>query len=316
MAAIPAPATFASSATARRAWLRRPPLPRDYPVVAITLFFAALACMMGLRAELPDAALRDMPWLLAVAAVPIIPWLLPFASEHLSQVRAGPVAMSFRDLDERAIAPQMTEIEHAVSLADTSIADMSSRSGDISRGVRKIEAERIDVVAVDLAGARMTLASLYFLAFLLEARTGVHRLVFEERNGRTSAFVGMCSPKALRRSIEREHPVYRDVRKRTPIVDLDSATRSYFGELATDSATSMGEGYSPPVDAALVVQIVGIALERDWIARAELDRTAGLRRILDSDRRYLAVVDDRGSSYGVVDRYRVSLQVARQALSA
>jgi len=288
----------------------------DYPVVAMTLFFTALAGMVGLRAELPDGALRDMPWLLAVAAVPMIPWLLPFASEHLSQVRAGPVAMSFRDLDQRAVTPQMTEIEHAVSLAGTSITDMSSRSSEISAGVRKIEAERIDVVSVDLVSTRMTLASLYFLAFLLEARTGVHRVVFEERDGRRSSFVGMCSPKALRRSIEREHPVYRDVRKSTPIVDLDRAAGSYFAALGTATGSAAETDYSPFVDSGLVVQIVGIAFERDWIARAELDGAGGLRRVLDAERRYLAVVDEHGSSYGVIDRYRFSLQVARQAVGA
>jgi hypothetical protein len=279
----------------------------------MTAFFVALASLVGLRAELPDAALRDMPWLLAVAAVPIVPWLLPFAAEHLSTLRAGPVALSFRNLDERAIAPPMTEIEQAVSLADISIAELSSRSGDISRGVRKIEAERVDVVAVDVAGAHLTLASLYFLAFLLEARTDVHRLVFEVRDGRRAAFVGMCSPKALRRSIERKHPVYRDVRKRTPIVDLETDADSYLKALAADAAP-VDQHHSPPVDAALVVEIVGPALECDWIGRADLDGAAGLRRVLDSQRRYLAVVDTDGRSYGVVDRYRVSLQVARQAL--
>lgn len=282
----------------------------------MAVFFASFACMVAIRSELPDTALRDMPWLLAVAAVPIVPWLLPFASKHLSTLRAGPVAMSFRSLDERAVAPQMTEIDQAVSLADASIADMSSMSGDIGKGVKRIEAERVDVVVVDLAGARLTLASLYFLAFLLEARTGVRRVVFETREESSARFVGMCSPKALRRSIEREHPVYRDVRKRTPIVDLDSAADSYFTELAADPAAAVEERYSPPVDSALIIEIAGIALERQWICRRELDRPAGLRRILDADRRYLAVIDDHGSSYGVVDRDRVSLQVARHALGA
>lgn len=316
MAAIAAPRSFVSPPKVRAAWLSRLQPPPEYPLAGMAVFFASLACMVVIRSELPDTALRDMPWLLAVAAVPIVPWLLPFASKHLSTLTAGPVAMSFRSLDERAVAPQMTEIDQAVSLADASIADMSSLSGDIGKGVKRIEAERVDVVAIDLAGARLTLASLYFVAFLLEARTGVRRLVFEKREGGSTEFVGMCSPKALRRSIEREHPVYRNVRKRTPIVDLDSAADSYFTELAADPAATVEQRYSPPVDSALIIEISGIALEREWIRRRELDRPAGLRRILDADRRYLAVIDDRGGSYGVVDRDRVSLQVARHALGA
>jgi hypothetical protein len=292
-------------------------LPHGYPVAAVAAFLLFLAGLIAVRAELPDGAMRDMHWLIAVAVVPMLPFLFPLATRHLSELRAGPLELAFRDLDPEQIVPGIKEIEDvAVALSGASIADMPSRSADLIERVKEIEAERTEVVRINLGGPRLKLASLYFFAFLLESRTIVRRLVLEDGQGSDRAFIGMCSPRALRRSIERDHPLYRGMRKKTPIIDLDNAGDSFFKAFASETAQPGGEAqHSPPADPARVVQILGPALERSWIDRRELDGLPGLRRILDSERRYIAIVD-RAGSYQVLDQYRVSLAIARRATGA
>jgi hypothetical protein len=126
----------------------------------------------------------------------------------------------------------------------------------------------------------------------------------------------MCSPRALRRSIERERPLYKDVRKTTPLVDLDGSGHEFFSKLvgtiwdADDAST-----HTLVLDSTNLVQLLGLAFEPERLDRQELDGLPGLRRVLDSQRRYVAVVDD-GSSYQVLDRLRVAEAVARRATGA
>jgi hypothetical protein len=238
-------------------------------------------------------------------------------ARHVSNVRAGPVELALRDLDPTQLGPGVHEIADVVeALTEVSIADMPARSRDILERVKEIEAERTEVVAVDLTGGHWRLGTLYFFAFLLESRTIVRRLAFEESSTGKRRFLGMCSPRALRRAIEREHPLYRDVRKRTPLVDLDSSGQAFFRALAAESGGLAGEsGCSPPVSARSVKQLLGTAFEPERLDRQELDGLAGLRRVLDSDRRYVAVVEE-GLSYQVLDRLRVALAVARRVTDA
>jgi hypothetical protein len=58
--------------------------------------------------------------------------------------------------------------------------------------------------------------------------------------------------------------------------------------------------------------VLGAGLERSSIEQRDLDEPRGLRRILSSESRYVAVVDRRRLLY-VVDQYRVSLEIARRA---
>jgi hypothetical protein len=140
-------------------WVRRlrglpAQLPGDYPLAAIAAFVFSLAALVAVRTQLPSEALRDMHWLLAVAVVPILPWLLPLAAQHVSQLRAGPLELSFRDLDPDQIAPSNRAIEDvAVALRDATVAEMPSKSGEIVRRVKETETERTEVVLVNLGGA-------------------------------------------------------------------------------------------------------------------------------------------------------------------
>ena len=291
-------------------------LPGDYPLAAIAAFVFFLAALVAVRSQLPAEALRDMHWLLAVAVVPILPWLLPLAAQHVSQLRAGPLELAFRDLDPDQITPSKMAIEDvAVALKDATVADMPTRSGEIVARVKEIEAERTEVVLVNLGGARLSLASLYFFAFLLESRTIVRRLVLEDSHGGGRRFVGMCSPRALRRSIEREHPLYKDVRKTTAIIDLDRSGELFFSALSREAASRGYDHRSPPPDATRIAHVLGQALEGHPIDGREMEGLPGLRRVLDSERRYIAVVDG-DSSYRVLDQYRVALAIARRATGA
>jgi hypothetical protein len=297
-----------------RGWMRQIRIPThllgEYPFVAVSAFLGLLASLVAVRAALPDAAVRDMPWLLVVAIIPILPWLVPLAAKHLSGLRAGPLQLDFR----AEVKPATKDIEElAMKLSGAPVADLPTRSRDIVTRAKEIEAERTEVLLINLSGGRWQLAPLYFFAFLLESRTIVRRLVLEESRGEGErTFVGMCSPHALRRSIEREYPLYKNVRKSTPIVELGEGGESFFRALTAAAAGRPEEDYSPPVDAGRLAQVLGPALERDTIDKRELEGAHGLRRVLNSERRYLAIVEN-GCSYCVLDQYRVSLDIARRA---
>jgi hypothetical protein len=297
---------------ARRSWLGALRLPDGYPLGPVSAFLLLVACLVVLRSELPANALSELHWVLAVAAIPLLPWLLP----HISNFRAGPVEFALRDLKPEHVGPNVKEIgDVAEGLTQVSISETPSRSDDILGLVRQIEAERTELVAVDLAGG-WHLSTIYFFAFLLESRTTVRRLVFEERTSARRRFLGMCSPRALRVSIEREQPLYKDVRKRTPLVNLDGSGREFFsklvGEICDDDDAAK---HSPVLDPARLVQLLQQAFEPERLDRSEIDGPSGLRRVLDSQRRYVAVVDN-GSSYQVLDRLRVAEAVARRAIGA
>jgi hypothetical protein len=297
----------------RRRLLAAVKLPDGYPLRPVAAFLLLVACLVTLRTELPEGALNELHWVLAVAAIPLLPWILPLAARHVANVKAGPVELALRDLDPEQIGPGVRQIDDvAQALTEVSVTDMPTHSRGILERVKEIEAERTEVVAVDLRGTAWRLSTIYFFAFLLESRTIVRRLVFEERAEGSRSFLGMCSPRALRRSIEREHPLYRDVRKRTPLIDLDSAGRAFFLELASEADGAADEaGLSPRLDSRGIVQLLGPAFEPESLDRREVDGLPGLRRVLASERRYVAVVD--GGSYQVLDRLRVALAVARRA---
>jgi hypothetical protein len=310
-------ATARGSEPPRRLLLAAVRLPDGYPLGPVAAFLLLVASVIALRSELPAGSLSELHWVLTVAAIPLLPWLLPLATRHISNVRAGPVELALRDLDAQQIGPGVKDLgEVAEALTEVSIPDTPSRSGEILASVKEIEAERTEVVAIDLAGAPWRLSTVYFFAFLLESRTIVRRLVFEERRSGERTFLGMCSPRALRRSIERERPLYRDVRKATPLVDLDRSGHAFFRTLVDRICDAdEGSGSSPVLDPPYLRQLLGPAFEPEWLDRRELEGLPGVRRVLASERRYVAVVE-RGVSYQVIDRLRVALAVARRATGA
>lgn len=292
-------------------------LPEGYPLGAVAAFLLLVAVLIALRSELPEESLSELHWVLAVAAIPLLPWLLPLAGKHVKHLRAGGLELELRDFEPDQVGPGVREIgDVAEALTKVSIPDTPSRSGEILERIKRIEAERTEIVAIDLAGAPWRLSTIYFFAFLLESRTIVRRLVFEERAPGKRTFLGMCSPRALRRSIERERPLYRDVRKGTPLVDLDSSGRAFFRKLVDEICDADdAAGHSPVLDSARLVQLLGPAFEPESLERRTLVGLPGLRRVLDSERRYVAVVE-RGVSYQVLDRLRVAEAVARHAVGA
>jgi hypothetical protein len=284
-------------------------LPKDYPLVGIAAFLVFLAALVALRQMLSRDAMRDIPWLLVIAAIPLLPVLLPLLSKYLSGLRAGPVELTFRQLQTAGVTPDSTSIEDvALRFAGASIAEMSTRSRDIVARVREIEADKTEVVPINIGGERWRLAALYFFAFLLESRTSVRRLILEQ----DGAFVGKCVPRALRRAIEREHPLYHDVREKTPMIDLDQAGERFFRSLAETGKCGDEAEFSPTATPADLAHMLGASLERSSIDQRELDDVRGLRRLLSSDSRYVAVVD-RGRLACVVDQHRISLEIARRA---
>ncbi len=310
-------ATARSSEQPRRSPLAGIRLPDGYPLGPVAAFLLLVASLVTVKSELPAGSLSELHWVLAVAAIPLLPWLLPLATKHISNVRAGPVELALRDLDPAQIGPSVRDIgDVAEALTEVSIPDTPSRASEILERVKEIEAERTEVVAIDLAGAPWRLSTVYFFAFLLESRTIVRRLVFEERTSGGPTFLGMCSPRALRRSIERERPLYRDVRKETPLVDLDRSGHAFLRKLIDEICEADdSERHAPVLDPARLRQLLGPAFEPEWVDRRDLDGLPGLRRLLDSERRYVAVVE-RGASYQVLDRLRVALAVARRATGA
>jgi hypothetical protein len=66
-----------------------------YPTRAVVVFLSLMTIILITRYYVPDRAFRDMPWLLVLALIPVLPWLITWAQGMFSILKVGPVEMTF-----------------------------------------------------------------------------------------------------------------------------------------------------------------------------------------------------------------------------
>lgn len=196
---------------------RRPRLRVSH--IAIAYLVLAVAGLIFLRAKVDALEFLSVGRILALAVVPLLPWLLPRLgsflreiSPYVQSVKLGALQLDFRALQGEAITVPSSGTFAYVPDDVSALSSGTTISVLVSR-LRELRREGGGPVGIiDLKdGRKWRLPNLYFLGRLLEMEPVVDQLVFTEIRGETDGYlVGSCRPSELRRQTEQTVPGYAD----------------------------------------------------------------------------------------------------------
>jgi hypothetical protein len=310
------PADRWSIASIRRA------LPEGYPLGPVTLYLVLLTILLVVRASVGTAVFADLAWIVVIAAVPLLPWLVSRASTIVSKVKLGEVEITFAEVKATTrSANQIARLNESTGPDNSFLTftnHMTSRVGEMTQWIVSLRETRAEAVPVDLgSGDRWVLPNLYLLSLLLEVKTVVARLVFTEvREGRPNQLIGSCSPFDLRLELDKTHPELERAKHATPLGPLEQVGPTFFQRLheqVPHPATK--EQYAPWVTGSMLYGLLGRVLDDHTYVEINHLTQAGIQRAtLPLDQRFIPVVAD-GALVSIIDQYRVALTTARQTLA-
>jgi hypothetical protein len=307
--------------------------PDRTPLVVAAYIVVAVVVLVALRANVDSLDFIGIGWILALAALPLLPWALPRLGDFLRSVApyvktfsVGGLQLELNDVGGDAI---VVPTDGALAALPEDASALSSGT-DIGLLVSALQSLRDQggspVAIIDLrAGQKWRLPNLYFLARLLEVDPVVSQLVFtEERHGVDGYLVGTAECGPLRRAIERDVPPYA-----AASASLAMPTVGNLSDVA--QAHQMGTSFVS-LRAALGPMMPGVAAW-DWVTTDFLRSRPGLLAadavdatgpslaegdlavVVRSPLRFVPTVA-AGRLTGVVDRDAVALVVARSAVAS
>ena len=303
--------------------------------LAYLVFVAALVALRAVYRGNVD--FLGMPWILALAVVPLIPWLVPALSPWLQRLApyVQTVKLGSLEVQLRQSEPVVASLGSvAISLTDPSITPLRTAPQDdfytthaleIISGMKAIKERGAEVVTVDLdAGNKWRYPNVYFLERLLEADPVVRQVVFtESRGGEAGYFVAMCSPSELRERFETAFPPYADAGKQLSIPaemdapGLDQTLKAQFD--AFRDVLKQSAGRFPElqdwVTSDGLLKLLGTAANRVTIEAKDMLSDDDFRTVLTSAYRYAAVTSG-GRFRSIVDQVPLAVAYARAALAA
>lgn len=305
----------------------------EHLVVAYAV--VAVAGLIVLRALVDALGFIGIGWILVLAALPLVPWLLPRLGEFLKTI--SPYVQTLRlgalEVDLRAVRREAISVpSHGILAAvPNDVAALTSGTAikELLEAVRGFRARGAGpVVVIDLRdGQKWLLPNLYFLTRLLESDSLVSLLVFtESRGGRDGYVVGSCSPAELRRRVEETIPAYASGAGVVPAMtarELDNprkvqAIGTTFGKLlqALGQAPAGANGGDPRgwVTSERVRAILSGVVSTTAIEAAATLSDEDVHAVVHSPYRYVPVTTESVLS-GLIDREAVAVAVARAALS-
>jgi hypothetical protein len=306
---------------------------------ALTLAYAvAAAVLITLRAAIDALDFLSTGWILLLALVPLMPWLLPAIAP--TATRLAPFVKNVKVLGveislsaaERPFT-QLGEVEDALTedhlvgqaLMNTPNPFNSTDALRLIQGVQAMRSTGADAVVADLGqGMKWRVPNLYFLAWLLSNDPVTRWLVFTEvRAAPPGHFVGMCSCTALRRSIESVFPAYAAAGNQLEFHDPTQQQNQL--QLANEFnkiRTAVAPAQAGEVATLAWVRTADIS---DWLGphlvttsipwTGQLDR-AGLETIARSNAPYAAATSADGTFRGLILQRQVVLEFTRRALAA
>jgi hypothetical protein len=300
----------------------RPVLPEGYPAAPVALYLLLLTILLVVRASVGNDVFADIAWIAAIAAVPLLPWILARASTFVSKVKLGDVEITFAEAKATTrSANQIVHLNEPTGPDNTFVNftnHMTSRVAEMTQWIVSLRESRAEAVPVDLgSGDRWVLPNLYVLSLLLEVKTVVHRLVFTEtREGRPNMLIGSCSPFDLRLELDKRHPELERAKHATPLGPLQQVGPMFFQRLREQvPQPATKEQYAPWVTGSMLYGLLGRVLDDHTYVEIGRLTQAGIQRgTLPFDQRFIPVVAD-GALVAIVDQYRVALAAARQALA-
>jgi len=301
----------------------------------VSYIVLAVAGLIVLRASVSSLAFLSPGWILTLAVIPAIPWLLPRLGKFLREIspyvqslKLGALQLDFRALRRDSIAVPSSDTFAAVA---NDVVALSSETTIVAlvKALRQLRREGGGPVGIiDLQdGRKWRLPNLYFLARLLEIDPVVRQLVFtDKRWGVDGYFVGTCRPDEFGRQTIRGVPGYTEASRgfRLP-VGGDLADPAQAGEAAqafqallsslpqaSGTDDDLAHGY---ITSERLRTIMGRLLSR--IAVEEVSETLDeedVRAILGSPNRFVPTTVGKLVD-GFIDREAVALSVARAAVA-
>jgi hypothetical protein len=312
----------------------------DHAFVAYVVL--VMTGLIVVRASVDAVGFLTLTWILILAGLPLLPWLLPrlggflkAISPYVQSVKLGALQLDLRTVQRDAITvPSSGTLANVPN--DTGALSNGTKITELISALRELRRGGASPAAViDLRdGHKWLLPNLYFLARLLELEPVVKQLVFTEIRGAEDGYlVGTCQPGDLRHGIERAVDGYATASAnipplQTPIDFKDGVQTQLLG-----TAFVLLENALPP---ATVAGVVGVDPARGFVS-GEMLRSGVLRGIVSSvaievetvsgnlseqDARAVIEAPYRfvpattgGRLANVIDRERVALAVARAVLA-
>jgi hypothetical protein len=287
--------------------------------------------LIVLRASVDAVSFLSVSWILILAVLPLLPWLLPQLGKFLKTV--SPYVQSIKlgaiQLDLRAVQREAITIPSTPMLAslpnDTGALSNSTAITDLIKALRDFRRDGASpAVIIDLRdGHKWRLPNLYYLARLLEQEPTVNQLVFTEIRGVDDGYViGTCRAIDLRLRFERTVDGYAKASSSVTALpaplDWADALASDFTQFqnalppATLADNDPAHGFVTPSmlrTGALRGLADPVAVETASGTLSESD----VRTVIESTYQFVPATID-GRLVNLIDRELVALDVARAAL--
>lgn len=299
-----------------------------YVVVAVSM-------LIFLRTQVGTLDFIGAGWIIVLALLPALPWLLPrlggflkTISPYVQSFSLGAVKLEFRDVRSDAIAIPTTNGILASVPNDLAALSSGTTISLIASSLHDLRREGGSPVGIiDLRdGLKWRLPNLYFLARLLEIELVVSQLVFTEEHGGTDGYpVGSCSPDELRRRIEQKVPTYTSATStlrlpaRLNLANPNQAQEvgTAFQEFQIALGLNSGRNDDPIhgfVTSARIAELAGPLSNITVEALGETLNEQSVREILRTPYQFVPATMS-GRLTGLIDRDAVALAVARAIIA-
>jgi hypothetical protein len=315
-----------------------------YIVVVITV-------LIVLRASVDAVGFLTLTWILILAALPLLPWLVPRLGEFLKGISpyVQSVKLGALQLDLRTVQRDAITVPSSGMLAslpnDTGALSSGTAIAELIKALRDLRSGGASPAAViDLRdGHKWLLPNLYFLTRLLELEPVVNQLVFTELRGEEDGYlVGSCQASDLRLGIERAVDGYASASATIPPlqapIDFSSGVQTgILGNAFIQLENALPPGAVAGLPSVAVPGIVPVGPARGFVS-GEMLRTgvlrgitspvaieietisgnlseADARKVIDAPYRFVPATT-AGRLVNVIDRDRVALAVARVVLAS
>jgi hypothetical protein len=311
---------------------------RDLPFALTLAYAVTVAGLVALRALVDELDFLSIGWIVVLALVPLMPWLLPAIGPVLERITPFiesvrlplgieiPLRPAAREAAPLGQVEDVLTQDHLIhGLTQTATPFQTTDALRVIAGVQEMRRSGAEAVVVDLgSGVKWRLPNLYFLAWLLAHDSLTRWLVFTETDGeKQGVFVGICSVAELSSRIEAVHPAYAGVRPQLEFSDpaVPRHQLQLTGEFnkirAAVAAPQAGEVPTLAwVASGDLRNLLGphlVTVSVSWTER--LDR-AGLETIIRSTVPYVAATTDDGRLHELIEQRQVALELTRGILQA
>jgi len=297
--------------------------------LVVVLFFLGLFALVSLRTRRASSLFDDATVVLVLSIVVVLPLAIEFLRPIVTTVKFGALELTFREVEARgrAITQNLDQLgkdsgSQIVSMAESYYKETLAKVSEINKS-------RAEIAMVHLGSSTSRTwkyPNLYFLALLLELRSGARELLFVHLgNDGVERYLTMCAPGALREQLGKLVPQLESAAEKwNDAQALIEAPQISFSRALQEALAAKPK----PTDAAAALP--GSKLLDEWVNPDDLINLMGLnlnlcrielrhrlsredlRAILSCSHPHIAVAQD-GQLRFVLDQRKVALTVARNA---